>query len=141
MRTSLLAVALVSAWTLGCSGDDRGESALGDFCQAYADQCPAEPDLAECNMECANGTDPAAGDCWFKACATITGKCDNEEMGDPSITLCAIDRGWTDASGGCSNLADYCSSCPPARVAECDSLVSAGDDRACIEHLVDVQDC
>lgn len=116
----------------GCGHSDRRGSPSGNFCQAYADMCPAEPNLAECNMDCADGTDPAAGDCWFKACAVMTGYCDNDEPGDPSIVECAIANGWYGDTLPCDDLPAECEYCPDdATRDECLSIAEAGDQGDC----------
>lgn len=132
MLHRLLVVAATSTLLASCGGDDRGGTPSGDFCQAYADMCPAEPDLESCNVECADGTDPAAGDCWFKACAVMTGFCDNEERGDPSIVECAISNGWWEGPLPCEELPDECEYCPDdTSRAECLSIAEADDQGDC----------
>ncbi len=143
MRTVILASLVLSV--AACSEDRRsgGGTPAGNFCEAYASMCPVEPELEECNMQCADGTDPTADDsCWFKACGAMTGKCDNEEPGDPSILLCAIDNGWRDAAGECEFLAEDCEYCPtPEETDDCMEVADASDDRACVMARLRFPDC
>lgn len=143
MRTLLFVLPLLSL--VACSDDRRtgGGSAAGDFCEAYASMCTVEPELEACNMICANGTDPTGDEsCWFKACGVMTGKCDGEEPGDPSILLCGIDNGWYDPTGECDSLATDCELCPtPEESTECMSVAAAGDDRECVAARARLPDC
>ena len=104
--------------------------------------CPGDPKLTQCNMDCANGTDPTPADCWFLSCGVMTGFCDNEERGDPSILLCGLDRGWYSGATACSNLMSGCDFCPtPDETNACRAIATAGNPRNCIRAQQSMPGC
>lgn len=91
------------------------------FCDAWAKVCPKDaarvPDaVATCKTNCEQGQLMTTEDCSFPACSVETGKCDNDEKGDPSILACIVAHGWVkgggkDAGSPCQRAESLDSSC------------------------------
>ena len=85
----------------GGSSGDGGSGGGGmtvdtmNFCDDWVMQCPSHAgELAACKTNCEQNQMLTSEDCSFAACSVETGKCDNEEMGDPSILACIQEHGW-----------------------------------------------
>lgn len=85
MLTMLILVPLAS-----CTNSSEGEGS--DWCATHATQCPGDWNArrGSCAGFCGTGVPGASADgaCIFAYCSVETGVCDNEEVGDPSISAC-----------------------------------------------------
>ncbi len=91
------------------------------FCDKWASVCPKDAArvadaVASCKTNCEVGQLMTTEDCAFPACSVETGKCDNDEKGDPSILACIVAHGWTkgggkDAGSACLRTESLDSSC------------------------------
>lgn len=91
-----------------------------NFCDKWAKVCPKDaarsPDaVATCKTNCEQGQLMTTSDCSFPACSVETGKCDNDEKGDPTILACIVAHGWAkgrdDAGSACQRTESLDSSC------------------------------
>jgi len=83
----------------GAGGATYGSHNAADWCQRYADLCPAENfDVSACIARCSQSM--TSDDCWFPACGVEVGKCDGQEPGDGSILACGERHGWKQPGGG-----------------------------------------
>lgn len=140
--SSTLSLTLAHTMLLGVACSDPGGGGNGTpdatpdtatpaaTCQRMLGMCDySAEDVSRCEEACA--VSEAEEDCWFPLCSVETGKCDNEEEGDPSILACGERRGWWPASR-CAGLVDLDCAYDEDDVRECEEACGIGtSEEAC----------